>query len=1222
MAGLIKRLFGRDDPLGGVPSGWAAALDAVLMEAGRTPNVRTSLDAARAGRIRAYVVDDGPADVLATLWPDRLLHAFWTGSWSRQQRAAVRPLYDLFDRVPADVALRWARVLDAVHGPGRDAGPDRFPDGSWWPYRLAAHALAVADVSYGKDEALPALSMASMERLAVAAGWDPSAVVVAVVNRPKEWDSDTARAGRAFRGAADFPAALRRHAQAVRDVAGPGPIGIAGLPLAEALARADTADLEAEFADLLARLGASSAKTVRAETLPALLRSGPRTREALFRIARTGSAPQRQAALEALHHVARKNDPALLAEVAAVALADKAAAVRLLGEGWAAAAGLPGAAAETSATTDDAATAGAAAPQPSRPQVPAVDWRVPASPEVLAAVDALWARWTAAVDQLNRNRAGRPTGRPTDVDKDVFLHYLRSPQPHPVKARRESFRVGVDLAALLSAPASGPLGAVGVVKFVRMFVGAGDWVQHQVLPAARAATGHPTLLETVALLEPDGARPQHVLDEWCDDLFRRPEPPPEAVHEFFSCFVDLVDAAVSNGAGLSAGADRVRLYRGIATQPVIPASTVAALLPVALSGPKRERAAAQDALLGVPGLRDRVVAALSDGRADVRASAARWLARSGDDTVVPLLEKAFAKEKQDVARAALLDALELLGRDPAGYLGAGLLEQEAAKGLARGVPAALGWLDPADLPAVCRAGGEAVLPEVLLWLVVRAVKGKSPEPDAVLRRYCSLLDPTDREMLGRALLTAWIGQDLRPVDEATARSRAEGYARWAGPGSGPEHDQLVARYLPSALREPVGSAIDSKGVLAVAAACGGPWAAPVVARYLKDWYGQRAAQCRALLGMLAHIDEPSAVQVLLATSVRFRTKGIQDEALRLVGELAERRGWTVGELADRTVPTGGFDDDGVLPLDYGPRVFTARLRADLTVEVRSPEGAVLQALPDPRHGDDEAMAAEAKTVLSAARKDVKTVVAQQTARLHEAMCTGRLWSADDWQRHLAGHPVVRHLAQRLVWLEVTDDGATRAFRPLDDGTLTDADDEPVTLADAARVRLAHDALLAPDDVARWAAHLADYGVAPLFGQLGQGFWALPDDRARSGELREVEGHLVEAFALRGRATKLGWVRGAAEDGGIFTTYRKRFPSVGVDAVLEFTGNGLPEENRTVALLALWFARSGDDVTSYGTARLPLRDVPPVLLSECRREVGLVAAEGTGYDPDWERTTAW
>jgi hypothetical protein len=38
-----------------------------------------------------------------------------------------------------------------------------------------------------------------------------------------------------------------------------------------------------------------------------------------------------------------------------------------------------------------------------------------------------------------------------------------------------------------------------------------------------------------------------------------------------------------------------------------------------------------------------------------------------------------------------------------------------------------------------------------------------------------------------------------------------------------------------------------------------------------------------------------------------------------VRELAERKGWTIDELADRTIPSAGFGDDGELELSYGPR---------------------------------------------------------------------------------------------------------------------------------------------------------------------------------------------------------------------------------------------------------------------------------------------------------------
>jgi hypothetical protein len=67
-------------------------------------------------------------------------------------------------------------------------------------------------------------------------------------------------------------------------------------------------------------------------------------------------------------------------------------------------------------------------------------------------------------------------------------------------------------------------------------------------------------------------------------------------------------------------------------------------------------------------------------------------------------------------------------------------------------------------------------------------------------------------------------------------------------------------------------------------------------------------------------------------------------------------------------------------------------------------------------------------------------------------------------------------------------------------------------------------------------------------------------------------------------------------------------------VIEFTGNGLPEKNRTVALTGLTFTLSTGSPDSQGS--LQLSKVPRILLSECYNDLRLIAAEGTGFDPEW------
>ena len=169
------------------------------------------------------------------------------------------------------------------------------------------------------------------------------------------------------------------------------------------------------------------------------------------------------------------------------------------------------------------------------------------------------------------------------------------------------------------------------------------------------------------------------------------------------------------------------------------------------------------------------------------------------------------------------------------------------------------------------------------------------------------------------------------------------------------------------------------------------------------------------------------------------------------------------------------------------------------------------------------------------------------------------------------------------------------------------------------VRLAHPCNTPPDLAAAWAQHFQDYDVEPLFPQFGRDTYTLPDAKTNETEINDFEGWQITTFRLRGKATKLGYVRGEAEDGGWFHVYRKPFPSLGVQAVLEFTGNSLPEEDRQAALESLYFtAIKGDDESAYSwqPGKLALGKVPPVLLSECYNDVKQMAADGTGYDPKW------
>ena len=726
--------------------------------------------------------------------------------------------------------------------------------------------------------------------------------------------------------------------------------------------------------------------------------------------------------------------------------------------------------------------------------------------------------------------------------------------------------------------------------------------------------------------------------------------PPECVWPFFAEHPEFID----EGLGLAAPPhprDRWRDFqldatlRTLQTFPVVQARWLPRVMELALGEGKTHRAAAQKALSRLPDLGRRVAESLGHSKGEVRIEAARWLADLHDASAIPALTRALDKETRETVRAALLTALEALGDDISQRLAPATLLAEAKKGLKAKPPAGLAWFAFEALPA-CRwqDGGGAVEPEIIRWWVVLACKLKEPGGNALLTRYLGLLDAPSRQALGQCVLQQFIAQDTRhpPLEEGIAYAQAHAPGRWQSYQSSyesakPEYkvyyeanyrktqEQVFEECKREKMGEYLGSAIGEKGLLALTAFAPGHVGVTQLQQYMRDHY-QRRAQIEAMLAGLAAGNDPVVIQLLLGVSRRYRTASVQETARWLVQEIAQRNQWTQEQLADRTIPTAGLDDTGTLTLTYGERVFTVVLDAAMKPELRNPEGKVVKALPEPRQSDDPALVKEAKSQLSTSKKELKQVIDLQTARLAEAMCVGRVWPVAEWRDYLHAHPIVGRLVQRLVWAETVGEGTQavqRLFRPTEDGSLIDAQDEEVELTDGATLRLAHASLVDAGTAQAWVRHFKDYKVAPLFPQMTRQPPALAFKDAQGRDVTEIadrRGWVSDSFTLRGAFTKLGYQRAQAEDGGFFYCYTKDYASVGVRVVIEFSGNTLPEENVPAALTVLKFEDAR--ANRWSDCALPLAGVPPVLLAEAYADYLAVAEACAGFDPAWEEKMPW
>jgi hypothetical protein len=1174
-------------------------------------------------RLLGYVLDGDDPQVLAEIKVSGG-YAIGGGDVDRDGRAVRWRIYDHWEELPPPVLLRLARVLAAgsqivANRPILDLSQHRP-----WVEALARD-LAGLPISHGlfPERVFKPHVKARFEWLAALMAIDDLPVQTflrsVMASQVRDTPPDSADFLAAFPG---FGAALAAHRPAVAPLFQKPPLAqkLRALSLLAAAGK----DAQAAFASELVDLALDAGRQVRdaAWTLAKGLRERAVARARQQAVEAT---PERRVlALRLLWETDLPGERDFVRERGS---ADNAGSVRK------AVAGLV-------STLENVVNA-----PPTAPQVPVVriDVAAPTSPEARELLRSWLATADAVVPAVERkfHLGGQRFSKPlSDVVEEIVAR-VEDPRETAILAKsrfwwlwnveRETQHRNV--ARWLAAP------GVQVIHLVRLLRMTGqiqegdrhDWtISYAAELALRKSIGdlrRGSLLEFARACEAEGIPVSTVIRHWY-----RPHGwltrgwPDDAVWPFFAAYPEALDPGFDTSSPYAKEWDfnRLRVFDALATFPILPPERVAAIVEAALGTSKQVRASAQRVLDKHPDRLSFACEGLANGRAETRMAAAQWLTRLKDRAAIEPLEQAFRREKNDAVQGAILTALEAIGAALDRYLSATGLAKAAGVGLKKGVPRDLAWFPFDQLPRVrWQAKDEPVAGDVLRWLLVQSCRLKTPEPGALLRRYCTMLRAEDREALGAFVLSAWMAQDLRPAPREVAEQRAHADAQqWQAlfarypkgfqddPLKAMTPDQLFAHHLQGHLRWPGGSAIGAKGVLALAAACGGAQIAPAAQKYLKEWYGQRAGQGKALIQMLAWVEHPAAIQLMLSVGSRFRTKGFQEEATRQAQLLAERKGWTLDELADRTIPAAGFDENGTLELDYGGRRFIARLREDMTIGVETADGKPVTALPDARKDDDEARVKEAKKRLAAARKELKGILTLQEDRLYEAMCTGRTWRYEDWSTYLLQHPVVRRHCQRLVWRASENGEWGRTFRPLDDGTLTDADDNRVTLPPDAAVCVAHDTSCDALVCEAWLKHFKDYGLTPLFQQFGRGRYILPGDRREATSLTGFEGHMIDAFKLRGATGKLGYMRGATEDGGWFYAYTKRFTSLGMEAVMGFSGNALPEENRKVALMDLSFRRDRG-------AEVPLAEVPAVILSECLADMRTVAAEGSGFDPDWQ-----
>ncbi len=371
--------------------------------------------------------------------------------------------------------------------------------------------------------------------------------------------------------------------------------------------------------------------------------------------------------------------------------------------------------------------------------------------------------------------------------------------------------------------------------------------------------------------------------------------------------------------------------------------------------------------------------------------------------------------------------------------------------------------------------------------------------------------------------------------------------------------------------------------------------ARALTRLVRKWPGEsRNARAKKALPLLAAIGTDGALMGLYGMSRKLKFKALKKSAGEMVTIIAEQRGLTEEQLADRLVPDLALEDDGTMTLSYGPREFTVGFDEDLKPFIREESGKTRKSLPKASSSDDAAQAKTARKSWSTLKKEAKVVIREQITRLELAMGRRR-WDEHVFRTFMVEHPLLMHIVRRLVWGTYDAKGAlTATFRVAEDRTLSDAQDDAFVLPKKALIGLPHRLELAAS-LQTWGEIFGDYEIVQPFPQMGREVYQLTTDQKSAYSLDALKGkqaHFGKVLQLR----KLGWRMGPPEREAIHNFFKP----MGGDFTAELTVDpgltGNPDDDRSMQSITSVVVHGKDQ------KKAKLSQVGPVMMSELIRDL--------------------
>ena len=512
-----------------------------------------------------------------------------------------------------------------------------------------------------------------------------------------------------------------------------------------------------------------------------------------------------------------------------------------------------------------------------------------------------------------------------------------------------------------------------------------------------------------------------------------------------------------------------------------------------------------------PEWKDDIKVLLGSKKSSARVAALDIIERQGASDYKDELKKALAAEKTDKLKARIGSMLSVVSESAVveEKVSAADLVKEMTKGKKT---SKLDWLFKEPFFTVRKKDGTAAdesYIKALMLCFANSVGIKDPNADIITAE----LDEKDVTRLANEVLTKWLST---PPDVKSD---------WM---------QFFEEY--SGL-DTLGAQAKYKWVLYFASVYGGKEALEVFESLMSTWpLYQKGALAKEIPHAIVLNGSSSYIMMVEKMSRKHRFNSIRKASADALLCASEKLGISKEEFADRMIPDLDFDKDMCRIFDYGSRQFKVYISQKLEPEIYC-DGKKLKTMPKPNTSDGK-QAAEVYKEFTAMKKLMKTVVAAQRVRLENTLLTARTWTTENWKQIFMENPIMHCFATGLIWGIYKDGKLDKSFRYLEDGSLTNVDDEEFTLADDAVIGLVHPVELSKDEPYKWKQQLNDYEIDQPIVQLDRCVYRPTEEEKGQDFIGRFKGNVVKSTELASAMNRIGWSKGQVGDGAIFDDFTK------------------------------------------------------------------------------------